>query len=318
MILRKLLFVGVSLLGLTAIAQPTPSKPGQSTKLREGITMMKPYWVLGESREVAVAAECITMIKDSLVNNKKAKWDGQMEIVAADGKTSSVSITERVVENGTFISDLVEKISTQSDVINVVVKMDKTGKIIGVDNLQEVQDKFIEDEEKFQRSEGRKFNKEEKIAFTDSIKGSFEEDNRLKMVLINYARNFLNIYGKEIPSNADTLTQEVEIDPKRFFAQATKKVKANSKVYQLEAIKGSKFTVEEVLDYRYDGFAEWILANKKLKNPVLEEATWVTDKISTTYDTKVHWPQRINEELTIRNGKYKLIVKWSVKFNKPK
>ncbi len=317
----RLKTVFATLLAFTCLhlsAQVKPERPPrpEAPRPKAGFTVLKPYWVLGDNREIAMQSDITVMIGDSVVSNEKAKWDGSIEVTKADGKNLWVSIDQTLVDGQLEFNDVVKKMNRGNKTSSFEVVLDKTGVILGVESYEEVRAKFIADWEKFEQEEFGKLSKEEKFSLADSLTQALDNKSMFKRVLMAYARNFIGIYGREIPTNTDTTTAAVELDPKRFFAEASKTIPANSVMY-LSDIKGTKFTFNEELSYRYDGLREWILQSK-ITNPILEEATTVSDKSQTVYDGKVHWPQKINEEIEVKNGKYRILIKWSVKFNKPK
>lgn len=309
------LSLGLSLQAMAQAPKAAPA-PAKAQQVPENMTVIKPYFTLADTRTLQFQGEVTYYVNDTAVNTLKAKWDGSMEVVAADGKLASVSILEAVVENKITYNDLLADIEAGREVTEYVVSMDKAGKLIDVVNLVEVQGTYIQDKERDLKAEGKKMDKEEKQAMVDSLKNSLAKNDMLKKSIFAYARNFVGMYGKMIPTNGDTIKDMVAMDSRRYFASATKSVDANQKLW-LSDVKGPKFNINEVIEYDYPAMVDF-LVNIKSKDPVFEENTHVKNTYITAYDNKVGWPLKINEELVVTNGKYKVVYKWAVKLNKDK
>ncbi len=280
------------------------------------MTVIKPYWVNGDSRILQFTGEVSYFQKDSLISTDKAKWEGATEVVAADGKTFSVSIVESIVDNKITYNDLLADVEAPQENTDYVFKMDKTGKVLGIDNFDDVKALYIANKEKDLKAEKGKISKEEKQLFVDSLTQALMKGDMFKLSIQAYVRNFYDIYGKMIPKDTARVSNMTEVNTKRYFAAATKGVDANQTLY-ISEVKGPKFTLNEILEYSYPGMQDF-LVGIKVKDPVFEDNTQVRDHIMTVYDSKLGWPQKITEELVITNGKYKVVYKWSVKFAKEK
>lgn len=280
------------------------------------MAMVKPFWVIGDGRILNFQGEVIYMEKDSVVSTLKAKWNGAIEVMQADGKSYSVMIVESVVDDKITFNDLLADVAAPLEETEYTIKIDKGGNFLGVDNLEFVKENYLIDKEKEYRAENKKVSKEDKQLFMDSLSQSIVKNDVLKNSILAYGKNFFDIYGKLVPSNTDTIHKSTVVNTKRYFAQATKNVDADLTMY-LSDIKGPKFTLNEVFEYSYAGMQDF-LTDIKVKDPVFEANTSVKDQVTTIYDSKLGWPQKISEELVITNGKYKVIYKWAVKFAKEK
>lgn len=280
----------------------------------DGPITVKPYWTKGDGRTLAFTGEVIYSIKDSITSTLKAKWEGGVEVFDADGRTMTVGISEQIVENKITFNDLMADVEFGQQATEVVVRMDKAGKITAVENFEDIRKEFVEGKEKDHKSEVKKLSKEDKTAYTDSLNNALLKDDMFKQMLIAYSQNYLSLFGKTVPAAGDTVKADATIETKRFFAEATKDVTAKSTCY-INDVKGTKFTYNEVYNYTYKAMEDFLVG---FKDRVTDGETTVKDHIATTFDTKVGWQQKITEELTISNGKYKVVYKWSVKFNKDK
>ncbi len=281
------------------------------------MTVYKPYWVIGDGRTLQFQGDVTYFVNDTAIGTTKAKWDGNIEVLASDGKVMSVGIVERVVDDMIAYNDLLADLTEYVDNSDYVIKMDKNGQILGVENFDALKKMFVEQKSR-DLKEGGKVSKADKQQFADSVEQALVKNDRLRNSVVAYAENFLDIYGKVVPAttNMDTVRNMTSVNTRRYFSQATKNIDANQIMY-LSEVKGPKFTLNESMEYDYAGMQDF-LVNINVKDPVFEQNTHVKDFISTIYDAKLGWPQKITEELTVTNGKYKVVYKWAVKFNKEK
>lgn len=309
----KTLFLALLAAG-SSVCTMAQSAPNRSA-LPDNRVQVKAYMNLKDSRSLSLQGEVIYLKNDSVTSTLKAKWNGAVEVIKADGRTIDVAVSEEIVENMIIYSDLVADIFSGQSGNEFVVKMDKLGNITEVVGLAELMEVYVEKKERDKKA-GEKMGKEERVAFVDTLKAELTRNSRLEGSIKEYAKNFLGIYGKVVPTNSDTVRDKVKIDAKRFFSQATKNIDADYKQY-ISDVKPGKFTLNEEYQYIYKAMDEFLVAFGDEVGTV-GAVTKVVDLIQTQFDSKTGWPVKLYEELTVTKGPYKVIYKWNVRWVKDK